>query len=116
MRSLTIDEERARSEQAARERGRLPGPAAHMWGRGRLSRIYLVRSLTVKMVLAFLLASVAGVALASVFIRQFVASEFDSYVIAQQRAGFISDVSNYYETSGSWAGIESWLRNQERAS
>ncbi|MFL5803740.1 MAG: ATP-binding protein [Roseiflexaceae bacterium] len=112
MRSLTIDEERARSEQAARERGRFPGSAAHMWGRGRLSRIYLVRSLTIKMVLAFLLASVAGVALASVFIRQFVTSEFDSYVIAQQRASFISDVSNYYETSGSWAGIESWLRNQ----
>ena len=71
-----------------------------------------MRSLTFKLVLAFLLTSVAGVALASIFIRHSVTSEFDSYVIAQQRAGFIDDVSTYYQTSGSLAGIDSWLRDQ----
>jgi signal transduction histidine kinase len=111
MRWLTLNEKRAPTEQAVRRPGRA-GPAAHTRRRGRLSRIYLVRSLTLKMVLAFLLASVAGVALASVFIRQFVTTEFDSYVIAQQRASFIGDISNYYETTGTWVGIESWLRNQ----
>jgi signal transduction histidine kinase len=71
-----------------------------------------VRSLTFKLVLAFLLTSVAGVALASVFIRQSVTREFDSYVIAQQRAGFVDDVGAYYATSGSWAGLDHWLRDQ----
>jgi signal transduction histidine kinase len=71
-----------------------------------------VRSLTFKLVLAFLLTSVAGVVLASVFIRQSVTREFDSYVIAQQRASFVDDVGTYYATSGSWAGIDRWLRDQ----
>jgi signal transduction histidine kinase len=71
-----------------------------------------VRSLTFKLLLAFLLTSVAGMALASVFIRQSVTSEFDSYVIAQQRTSFIDEVGNYYATNGSWVGIDRWLRDQ----
>jgi signal transduction histidine kinase len=71
-----------------------------------------VRSLTFKLVLAFLLTSVAGVALASVFIRQSVTREFDSYVIAQQRASFVDDVGAYYANAGSWAGLDRWLREQ----
>src|SRR5262245_55700800 len=71
-----------------------------------------MRSLTFKLVLAFLLTSVAGVALASIFIRQSVTREFDSYVIAQQRASFVDDVSAYYAGSGSWAGVDRWLRDQ----
>lgn len=71
-----------------------------------------MRSLTFKMVLAFVLTSVAGVALASVFIRLSVAREFDSYVIAQQRAAFIADLSAYYKTAGSWAGVDRWLRDR----
>src|SRR5213596_2799080 len=71
-----------------------------------------MRSLTFKLVLAFLLTSIAGMALAAIFIRQSVTSEFDSYVIAQQRADFIDQVSAYYEQSGSWDGIDRWLREQ----
>jgi signal transduction histidine kinase len=71
-----------------------------------------VRSLTFKLVLAFLLTSIAGMALAAIFIRQSVTSEFDSYVIAQQRADFIDQVSAYYERSGAWNGIDRWLREQ----
>ena len=71
-----------------------------------------MRSLTLKLLLAFLLTSVTGVALASLFIRQSVTREFDSYVIAQQRASFVEEVSNYYETSGGWSGVDRWLRDQ----
>jgi len=71
-----------------------------------------VRSLTFKLVLAFLLTSIAGMALASIFIRQSVSSEFDSYVIAQQRASFIDEAALYYARSGSWNGIDRWLREQ----
>src|SRR5215212_236045 len=71
-----------------------------------------MRSLTFKLVLAFLLTSVAGMALAAIFIRQSVSSEFDSYVITQQRAAFIDQLSAYYERSGSWDGLDGWLREQ----
>ena len=71
-----------------------------------------MRSLTFKLVLAFLLTSVAGMALAAVFIRQSVTTEFDSYVIAQQRADFVDQVSTYYERTGSWDGLDGWLREQ----
>jgi two-component system OmpR family sensor kinase/two-component system sensor histidine kinase BaeS len=71
-----------------------------------------VRSLTLKLVLAFLLTSIAGMALASIFIRQSVSSEFDSYVIAQQRASFTDDVAAYYAANGSWSGVDRWLRDR----
>jgi signal transduction histidine kinase len=71
-----------------------------------------MRSLTTKLVLAFLLTSVASVALASLFIRQFVTREFDDYVIAQQRSSFLSEIGGYYQSTGSWVGIEDWLRSQ----
>jgi signal transduction histidine kinase len=51
-------------------------------------------------------------ALASIFIRQSVSSEFDSYVIAQQRASFIDEAALYYARSGSWSGFDRWLREQ----
>src|SRR5689334_9550366 len=51
-------------------------------------------------------------ALASLFIRQSLSREFDSYVIAEQRASFVDDVGSYYATAGSWAGLDRWLRDQ----
>jgi signal transduction histidine kinase len=71
-----------------------------------------MRSLTFNLVLAFLLTSVAGMALAALFIRQSVTSEFDSYVITQQRAAFIDELSAYYERSGTWDGLDRWLPEQ----
>jgi len=68
--------------------------------------------LTFKLVLAFLLTSVAGMALAAIFVRQSVTREFDSYVIAEQRSNFIDEVSGYYEASQSWNGVDRWLRDQ----
>lgn len=71
-----------------------------------------MRSLTLKLVLAFMLTSVAGVALASLFTRQFVTREFDDYVMTQQRTDFVADVSAYYSSNGSWAGVNDWLQNR----
>jgi signal transduction histidine kinase len=71
-----------------------------------------MRSLTFKLVLAFLLTSIAGMALAAIFIRQSVTTEFDTYVITQQRAAFIDEISAYYEQAGTWDGLDRWLREQ----
>ena len=71
-----------------------------------------MRSLMTKLVLAFLLTSVAGVALASIIIRQLVTRQFDDYVLQQQRDSFIAGVQGYYETNGSLDGIDGWWRAQ----
>lgn len=72
-----------------------------------------MRSLTVKLVLAFLLTSVAGMILASLLIRASVARGFDDYVLDQRRAAFVADLSAYYAATGSWQGVERWVRSQE---
>ncbi len=64
-----------------------------------------MRTLSTKLVVAFALTSLAGIALAALFIRQFVAAEFDAYVLNQRRTAFIEEVSAYYMANGSWEGI-----------
>ena len=71
----------------------------------RLHVCTLLQSLTTKLVLAFVLTSVAGVVLAAVFIRQFVTRQFDDYVLEQQRTYFIEQVRTYYDTHGTLTGI-----------
>ncbi|HEY1013591.1 MAG TPA: ATP-binding protein [Herpetosiphonaceae bacterium] len=68
-----------------------------------------MRSLMVKLVAAFVLTSILGMGLAAVLIRQFVVREFDDYVITQRRTEFVSRAGIYYETTGSWAGVERWM-------
>lgn len=69
-----------------------------------------MRSLTFKLVLAFLATSVAGTLLASFFVRSSIARGFDDYVIDQRRDLFVAQVSSYYASNGNWQGIERWLR------
>jgi signal transduction histidine kinase len=69
-----------------------------------------MRSLTIKLVFAFLVASVSGVLVAAVLVRQFVAREFDDYVMTRQRALFISDLASFYRATGSWNGVEQAVR------
>ncbi len=71
-----------------------------------------MRSLTVKLILAFFVTSVAGVALAALFIRQFVTQEFEDYVITQQSASFVGDITEYYVQNGSLVGVDVWLRQR----
>jgi signal transduction histidine kinase len=70
-----------------------------------------MRSLTAKLILAFLVASVAGVVLAAIFIRQFVAQQFNDYVLGQHRAAFIAKAGSYYAERGTWAGVGPWLHD-----
>jgi signal transduction histidine kinase len=65
-----------------------------------------MRSLTLKLVLAFLLTSVAGILLASLLIRASIARGFDDYVADQQQAAFVAQAAAAYETNGGWEAIE----------
>lgn len=64
-----------------------------------------MRSLTFKLVLAFLIVSLTGAALSAVFARWATSREFDRLVLEQARAAFIADVSAYYRIAGSWDGV-----------
>jgi len=71
-----------------------------------------MRSLSSKLVLAFLLTSLVGAVLASIFVRQFVNTQFDAFVVSQQRDFFINRVIDYYDTNGSLSDINQWIHDR----
>jgi signal transduction histidine kinase len=62
-------------------------------------------SLTVKLILAFLIVSLTGAVLAAVLARWATARAFDSLVVDQAEANFINDAATYYQVKGSWDGV-----------
>ena len=74
-----------------------------------------MRSLALKLTLAFLLVSLTVVALVAVFAGRSTATEFDRYVWEQARRKFIADVSAYYQINRSWRGVAEHLRRQRLA-
>jgi signal transduction histidine kinase len=69
-----------------------------------------VRSLTFKLIVAFLLTSVLGVGLAAVVARQVTTFEFSRFVMGQQRNEFVANAAAYYQMNGSWAGAGEYFR------
>jgi hypothetical protein len=65
-----------------------------------------MRSLQVKLTLALLITGLAGVLLVTVLVQRFTASEFDLFVVEQDRANFVADMAAYYEVYGSWDNIQ----------
>jgi len=63
------------------------------------------RSITTKLVLAFLLVGVLVLALASGITYWLTAREFRQLTYDQARGRFVADVTYYYETRGSWEGV-----------
>jgi signal transduction histidine kinase len=78
-------------------------------------------SLTVKLTLAFLTVSLIGVALVAVFSRLITEREFERFRLEQTRSDFITQLTVYYQSHGSWQGIDKamsqpgpFLRPQEQ--
>ncbi len=65
-----------------------------------------MRSLTVKLVLAFTLVSLVGIALVAIMAAQFTGNQFREFFEDQNRESLIADLRNYYSLNGSWRGIE----------
>ena len=63
------------------------------------------RSITTKLILAFLLVGVLVLALASGITYWLTAGEFRQFTYEQARGRFVADVTYYYETHGSWQGV-----------
>jgi len=69
----------------------------------------MFRSLTFKLVVAFSLVSIAGVALSTLFARWVILREFDRLVVERAENTFVAGVQSYYEATGSWQGVEVFL-------
>lgn len=68
-----------------------------------------IYSLRIKLVLAFVMTSVASILLIAFLIQQFVAREFDAFILEQQRENFIERIENYYQFNGSLEGVERYM-------
>jgi signal transduction histidine kinase len=64
-----------------------------------------MRSLTLKLTLAFLFVSVIGVALTALVVRQRTQREFDQFVLVRYQLDLLADLSQYYQQTGSWDSI-----------
>jgi signal transduction histidine kinase len=71
-------------------------------------------SLTLKLILAFLIVSVTGLALASGFTYWQTVNRFTQLVVNQARATFVTDATFYYQTNGTWNGVLEYF-NQRNA-
>jgi two-component system sensor histidine kinase BaeS len=70
-----------------------------------------MRSLTVKLVLAFTLVSLVGILLVAVMAARFSGNQFREVFEGQNRQALLTDLGNYYHLNGSWRGIERFSNN-----
>jgi two-component system, OmpR family, sensor histidine kinase BaeS len=68
-----------------------------------------MRSLTLKLIAAFLVVSLSGTLLFALLARQTTASEFGHFMMTQNRAALTTQLAEYYRSQGSWEGVESRL-------
>ena len=69
-----------------------------------------MRSLTVKLSLAFLAVSLTGAVLVAVFAQQAAVTAFDSFVLEQAQDDFVAQVGAFYELNRTWAGVAEVFR------
>ena len=71
-----------------------------------------MRSLTLKLALAFLAVGLAGVVLVAVIVRRQTLLEFDRFIVDQYQADVITRAGDYYVEYGTWSGVEAALRGR----
>ncbi len=70
------------------------------------------RSITLRLILAFLLVGITVVALASGITYWLTVREFTQLTYDQTRDHFVSDMTFYYETHGSWDGVMAYYQQR----
>jgi two-component system sensor histidine kinase BaeS len=69
----------------------------------------MTRSLVFKLVVAFLVVSVTGAMLTTLFARWATFQEFDRLVLEQAQNNFLASATAYYQTNGSWLGVREYF-------
>lgn len=70
----------------------------------------MIRSLTLKLILAFLIVSLTGAVISAVYLQQRTRSEFTRFLSDQFQSNVIDSLVQYYRTNGSWTGVEALMR------
>jgi len=65
----------------------------------------MIRSLAVKLTLAFLLVGLTGSILVTVIIQSQTRAAFSNFITNQAQQTLVDNLEAYYQTNGSWAGI-----------
>jgi signal transduction histidine kinase len=74
-----------------------------------------MRSLTLKLTLAFLAIGLTGVVLVALFVGFRTRSEFNRFVLDRYQADLVSDLALFYAEQDGWSGVEAvLLRNPDR--
>lgn len=75
-----------------------------------------MRSLTLKLTLAFLLVGLVGVLLVAFLVGGLTRREFNRFVLDRYQSGILEEANDYYDTYGSWDGFQAYfLRRSQRA-
>jgi hypothetical protein len=72
-----------------------------------------MRSLALKLTLAFLLVGLTGAVLVAVFVRYRTQREFDRLVLDQNQQALVTNLTRYYQATGYWRDLEAALRSQQ---
>ena len=75
-----------------------------------------MRSLTLKLTFAFIGVSLAGIVLVAIFARQITLSEFDNFLVAQDRDDTMESLVTYFEENNTWQGVQRAFRPGRGAS
>lgn len=78
------------------------------WGIA-LRRNNAMRSITLKVLLAFLLISLVSILLIVLSIRWLTEREFQTYLFDQNQSNLVSGLVDYYQSNGSWEGVDQSL-------
>ncbi len=72
------------------------------------------RTITTRLILAFLLVSITGVALAAGISYWLTQREFMQLFFDQTRDRYVTEASQYYQNTGSWLGVETGFRSRNQ--
>ncbi len=72
-----------------------------------------MRSLTIKLIVAFLIIGLTGAGLVAVFVGQLTQRQFDEFVDDRYQTDLVNELAEYYETTGSWNDLEAVLVNNQ---
>ena len=70
-----------------------------------------MRSLSLKLTLAFLLVGLAGAGLVALVVRQYTQQEFNQLVLDQNQQVLVRSLLGYYQATGSWEGVSQLFEN-----
>jgi len=69
-----------------------------------------MRSLVVKLTLAFLLVGLTGASLISVIMIERTRSAFNQFVLNRDQQTLVQDLQSYYQSKGSWLGVTDYVQ------